>query len=163
MSAWRDPAAWAAMLRGDACPICSDPGPRDSVAELEASWVAMGDDAPMRGCAVLVLRRHAVELHDLDEEEGAAYMRDVRRLSRAIADVTGAVKMNYEIHGNTIPHLHMHLFPRYVGDPFEGGPINPRAVSGPVYAPGEFAAMRARVREALGLSSQSPLPLRPRL
>jgi diadenosine tetraphosphate (Ap4A) HIT family hydrolase len=22
------------------------------------------------------------------------------------------VKLNYEIHGNTIPHLHMHLYPR---------------------------------------------------
>jgi hypothetical protein len=33
-------------------------------------------------------------------------------------------KMNYEIHGNTIPHLHMHLFPRFDGDPFEGGPID---------------------------------------
>jgi diadenosine tetraphosphate (Ap4A) HIT family hydrolase len=32
--------------------------------------------------------------------------------------------MNYEIHGNTIPHLHVHLFLRYKGDPFEGGPIN---------------------------------------
>jgi diadenosine tetraphosphate (Ap4A) HIT family hydrolase len=35
-------------------------------------------------------------------------------------------KMNYEIHGNTIPHLHLHLFPRFAADPYEGGPINPR-------------------------------------
>lgn len=34
--------------------------------------------------------------------------------------------MNYEIHGNTIPHLHMHLFPRFDGDPFEGRPIDGR-------------------------------------
>jgi len=33
-------------------------------------------------------------------------------------------KLNYEIHGNTIPHLHMHLFPRFDGDPFEGRPID---------------------------------------
>ena len=32
---------------------------------------------------------------------------------------SGATKMNYEVHGNTIPHLHMHFFPRYAGDPFE--------------------------------------------
>jgi diadenosine tetraphosphate (Ap4A) HIT family hydrolase len=32
--------------------------------------------------------------------------------------------MNYEIHGNTIRLLHMHLFPRFDGDPFEGQPIN---------------------------------------
>ena len=31
--------------------------------------------------------------------------------------------MNYEIHGNSIPHLHLHLYPRFPGDPFEGRPI----------------------------------------
>ena len=149
MSTWRDADRWAAMRGGEGCPICRDGMPRDVVAELEASWVAMGEDAPMRGYAVLVLKRHAVELHDLSDDEGAAYMRDIQHLSRAIADATNAVKLNYEIHGNTIPHLHMHLFPRYVGDPFEGRPIDPRSVRGPVYAPGEFSALRDRVRVAL--------------
>jgi diadenosine tetraphosphate (Ap4A) HIT family hydrolase len=53
-------------------------------------------------------------------------MRDIQRVSRALQAVTGAIKMNYEIHGNTIPHLHVHFFPRYEGDPFEGKPIEPR-------------------------------------
>jgi hypothetical protein len=44
----------------------------------------------------------------------------------------------------------MHFYPRYPGDPFEGGPINPKMVRQPVYAPGEFAALRTRLREALG-------------
>lgn len=34
--------------------------------------------------------------------------------------------MNYEIHGNTVPHLHLHLFPRFDGDPFVGRPIDAR-------------------------------------
>jgi diadenosine tetraphosphate (Ap4A) HIT family hydrolase len=109
----------------------------------------MGEAAPMRGYACLVLRRHAVELHDLTEPEGAAFMRDARRLSAAVAAATGAAKLNYEIHGNTIPHLHLHVYPRYPGDPFEGRPIDPRAVAGPVYAPGEFAAVRTRTLDAL--------------
>ena len=53
-------------------------------------------------------------------------MRDLQRVSKIVQEITGAVKLNYEIHGNTIPHLHVHLFPRYKGDPFEDGPINPR-------------------------------------
>ena len=109
----------------------------------------MGERSPMRGYACLVLKRHAVELHDLSDAEGAAFMRDARQLSHAIALATGAVKLNYEIHGNTLPHLHLHVFPRYVGDRFEGKPIDPRAVSEPVYAPGELAALVARVVAAL--------------
>ena len=105
----------------------------------------------MRGYACLVFRRHAVELHDLSEAEGAAFMRDAQRLSRAVAEATGAVKLNYEVHGNTVPHLHLHVFPRYPGDGFEGRPIDPRAVAGPVYAPGEFPLVRARMEAALGV------------
>jgi diadenosine tetraphosphate (Ap4A) HIT family hydrolase len=90
-----------------------------------------------------------VELHDLSEDEGAAFMRDVRRLSAAVQQVTGAVKLNYEVHGNTIPHLHMHFYPRYPGDPFEGGPINPRMVGKPAYATGEINVVRKRLRDAL--------------
>lgn len=43
----------------------------------------------------------------------------------------------------------MHFFPRYPGDPFEGEPINPKAVHEPVYAPGEITALRARLLDAL--------------
>ena len=145
MSTWRDPDRWAAWVRGDACPICRSVATEPAVAELEACRLMMQEDAPMRGYAWLPLRRHVVELHELTEAEGSAFMRDLRRVSRAIAAATGAVKLNHEIHGNTVPHLHLHVFPRYVGDPFEGRPIDPRAIRGPVYAPGEHARLLARV------------------
>ena len=59
------------------------------------------------------------------------------------------MKMNYEVHGNTAPHLHVHFFPRYRGDQFEGGPINPRAALRPVYGPGEFEHFRERLKSEL--------------
>jgi diadenosine tetraphosphate (Ap4A) HIT family hydrolase len=92
----------------------------------------------MAGYACLVFRRHAVELHDLTPDEASAFMRDVQRVSRAVARVTDAVKMNYEIHGNTLPHLHMHFFPRRRGDPFEDRAIDPKLVHAPVYARDEY-------------------------
>ena len=134
-----------------ACVICQRGTPADVVAELDSSWVTMGETAPLRGYACLVFRRHAVELHDLSESEGAAFMRDIRRLSDAVKRVSGAVKLNYEVHGNTIEHLHMHFYPRYSNDAFQGGPINPKAVAEPVYEAGEIAGFRTRLREALGL------------
>ena len=48
-------------------------------------------------------------------------------VARAVAELVRPVKMNYEVHGNTLPHLHLHLFPRHLGDPYVGGPIDPRA------------------------------------
>ena len=97
-------------MAGD--PICLRREPLDLVANLEASWLTMQEAAPVRGYVCLVSQIHAVDLHDLQEAVACAFMRDACRVSKAVASVTGAVKMNYEIHGNTIPHLHMHFFPR---------------------------------------------------
>jgi diadenosine tetraphosphate (Ap4A) HIT family hydrolase len=134
-----------------ACPICRRGTPTDVVAELDSSWVTMSASAPLRGYACLVFRRHAVELHDLSHSEGVAFMSDIRRLSGAVKGVTGAAKMNYEVHGNTIQHLHMHFYPRYPNDVFHGGPISPKAVTAPVYAAGEIKDFQTRLRQALGL------------
>jgi len=150
MSLWNDADRWRKLCSGEACPICQRREPLDLVAELEASWLTMGEAAPVRGYACLVSQIHAVDLHDLQEGTACAFMRDARKVSKAVASVTGALKLNYEIHGNSIPHLHMHFFPRYRGDAFEGQPINPRIVVQPVYGPGEFERIRGAILVALG-------------
>jgi diadenosine tetraphosphate (Ap4A) HIT family hydrolase len=143
MSAWNDQARWSALCSGAQCPICVRGDPLDRIATLESAWVTMQESAPVRGYACLVSKVHAVELHDLAEPQGAAFMRDARAVSKALSSATGAVKLNYEIHGNSLPHLHVHFFPRYRGDPFEGGPIDPRRATQPVYGPGDFERTRA--------------------
>jgi diadenosine tetraphosphate (Ap4A) HIT family hydrolase len=153
MSAWNDRDRWEALCSGSACPICQRRQPQDVVAKLEACWVTMQEAATVRGYVCLVSQRHVVELHDLPEDAAALFMRDARRVSRALAAATGAVKLNYEIHGNSIPHLHMHFFPRYRGDQFEGRPIDPRQAAQPVYAPGEFQAIRDAFLLALNSST----------
>jgi diadenosine tetraphosphate (Ap4A) HIT family hydrolase len=138
------------------CRVCrSRP---DAMLELEASWVLISPDDAAFGYACLVFQRHAVELHDLSETEAAAFVRNARTLSAAIALLVEPVKMNYDIHGNTAPHLHMHYFPRYRGDQFEDAPINPRLAARPVYAPGEFDRFAHRLGHALasGAASHGP-------
>ena len=149
MSQWNSPSHWAALCSGSACPICANGVPADIVAELEGSWLTAPERAPVRGYACIVSRRHVVELHELSDAEGAAYMRDLRKASKALSQVTDAVKLNFEIHGNTIPHLHVHIYPRHLGDAFEGRPINPKEVVDPVYSPGEHASFRHRLLQAL--------------
>ncbi len=107
----------------------------------------------MVGYVCLVSRTHAVELHDLSAAQAESFMRDAHRVSSALSVATGAVKLNYEIHGNTLPHLHMHFFPRYAGDPFEDRAIEPFRMNQPVYAPGRFAGVRDRLVQALGAAA----------
>lgn len=149
MSKWSDSDEWERLCSGESCPICLEGKPANIIAELDLSFLTAGEQTPIKGSCTLFFKRHAVELYELSSEEAAAFMRDAQRAAKAIHEVTGAVKMNYEIHGNTIPHLHMHLFPRYVGDAFEGQPINPRIMTAPVYAPGEFDDFVAKVQTRL--------------
>jgi diadenosine tetraphosphate (Ap4A) HIT family hydrolase len=59
-----------------------------------------------------------------------------------VARLLQPVKLNYEIHGNSLPHLHAHVFPRFPSDRFVGGPIDGR--SAPVsQSPHELERLRA--------------------
>ena len=148
MSKWNS-TEWKALCSGEACPICLSGKPFGIVAELSATYLTSSPDSSMRGYCCLVLKRHAVELYQLGADEACLLMRDLQRVSEAVQQITGAVKLNYEIHGNTIPHLHVHLFPRYKGDPFEDGPINPRLIRESPYEEGEFESFRRTLQAKL--------------
>jgi diadenosine tetraphosphate (Ap4A) HIT family hydrolase len=61
-------------------------------------------------------QRAFVELFDLDDTALWGCMKEVQVAAKVLKEVAGAVKINYEMHGNTAPHLHMHLFPPYLDD-----------------------------------------------
>ena len=93
------------------------------VAELEASRIFLNEDQFFPGYVLLVLRRHVTELYDLSVAERATLMEEVSRVAQALARVFRPVKMNYELLGNLVPHIHWHLVPRLATDPGLRGPI----------------------------------------
>ena len=149
MSKWTNPDEWERLRNAATCPVCLHGRPTDAVAELETSFLIASENGPMKGYCFLLYKEHAIELYELSPEEASAFMRDVQRAAKAVHEITHAVKLNYEIHGNTIPHLHLHLFPRYMGDLFENQPINPRIVVQSVYLPGEFAEFVEKLRSTV--------------
>jgi diadenosine tetraphosphate (Ap4A) HIT family hydrolase len=44
-------------------------------------------------------------------------------VGRALEEHFEPVKMNYETLGNSLPHLHTHVMPRYADDPKPGWPF----------------------------------------
>jgi diadenosine tetraphosphate (Ap4A) HIT family hydrolase len=87
----------------------------------------------LKGTCYLITKEHYVELFDLDDTALLGFMKEAQVAAKVLKEVTGAVKINYEIHGNTAAHLHMHLFPRYLDDPFPGVPIDYHRVEPSVY------------------------------
>jgi diadenosine tetraphosphate (Ap4A) HIT family hydrolase len=70
-----------------------------------------------QGYCILVARRHATELSQLADGERSAYLDEMCRLARAMEIAFRPHKLNYELLGNQVPHLHWHLFPRSAADP----------------------------------------------
>ncbi len=154
MSTWTDTAKWQKLLSQDGCPVCnqtpdSRPPKERTIADLDVTRLVADRNTCMKGHCCLVSKPHAVELHDLSDEESVAFMHDLRMVSSALKKVTDAVKLNYEIHGNTIPHLHMHLWPRRLGDRFEGAPIDWRTKTPDTYKDGEFETFVETMKDTL--------------
>src|SRR3954447_20839632 len=77
-----------------------------------------------RGYTIVIWRgRHVVEPTELSEAEAAAYWRDLLAVGAALERVLEPVKLNYETLGNSLPHLHTHVMPRYADDPRPGWPF----------------------------------------
>jgi len=104
-------------------PICAKGHPLDVIAELDTTWVSAPPVAVLPGYACVVARRHVEEPFQLPDDEMVAFWRESMAVARTLSSLLEAGKMNYEIHGNSIPHLHLHLYPRFPGDPFERRPI----------------------------------------
>ena len=101
------------------CVMCSRVGAEGPlfIADLGTSRVYFNEDQFFPGWVFVVLKRHAVELYDLDARSRASLIEEVNRVAQALAKVYRPVKMNYELLGNQVPHLHWHLSPRYADDP----------------------------------------------
>jgi diadenosine tetraphosphate (Ap4A) HIT family hydrolase len=82
----------------------------------------LNDDQVFLGWTILVLKRHATELFHLVPEERRQLMEEVTDTARALASILNPVKINYELLGNQLPHIHWHIIPRLAGDP---APLEP--------------------------------------
>ena len=106
------------------CPICKAGVPLHVIGELPALWITAPQPAPLPGYLCLVAKRHVREPFELPEDERAQFWTDIDNVAKAVSEQLRPSKINYEIHGNTLDHLHLHLYPRSQGDRFEGRPID---------------------------------------
>jgi diadenosine tetraphosphate (Ap4A) HIT family hydrolase len=137
------------------CVACSGrwPDPADRIAELPSSVVYLHTDQFFPGWSVLVLRRHATELFELEPEQRARLMDEVSDVARALMLAFDARKVNYALLGNLLPHVHWHLVPRLADDPAPREPVFAVAHDPLPLRATERAERIARIRSRLGSMS----------
>ena len=123
------PESFYALKRGEGCVMCEQGRPEETpygarffAGEVSDAYLQREDI--QRGYSVVVWRgRHVAEPTELSADEATAYWLEVLRVGRAIEHVLEPVKLNYDLLGNSLPHLHTHVVPRYADDPRPGWPF----------------------------------------
>ncbi|KZE69267.1 HIT family hydrolase [Fictibacillus phosphorivorans] len=71
------------------------------------------------GHIMIDLKRHAASLGDMTPDEAGAFGQIMARVSKAVKETQGAEHIYALVSGNSVPHLHMHIVPRYPKTPAE--------------------------------------------
>ena len=87
------------------------------IKELQSGYILLCHHQFYKGYLLFLYKEHKNELHELSLKERELYLMEMSLVAEAIHMAFKPKKINYELLGNTVSHLHWHLIPRYVGDP----------------------------------------------
>ena len=119
------------------------------IADLSVSTAALFPDQTFRGRCLVTLREHYTELFQLTPAVRIAFVEDVTRVADAMFRALSPAKINYELLGNMVPHMHWHVIPRYREDGVYPKPIWVSEPSGTLLSSVERGALIAAVRRHL--------------
>lgn len=110
-----------AMSKDHSCVFCAPDRDRPLITESATAY-AIYDKYPVsEGHALIIPKRHVANYFDLMEKEQQACWLVVNHVKKLLAQKYGTQDFNIGINigkvaGQTIPHAHIHLIPRYQGD-----------------------------------------------
>ena len=139
------PQSFYELKRGAGCPMGAPGRPEETeygsrIFAGEVTDAYLQGRKVQRGYTVVVWRgRHVSEPTELSPDEAAQYWLEVLEVGQRIERRLEPVKLNYETLGNSMPHLHTHVMPRYELDPRPEWPF-PYPEEAPPIAEAEFRA-----------------------
>ncbi|MGE0474062.1 MAG: HIT family protein [Nitrospirales bacterium] len=107
------------------CKICSKDWPFSDhfICEMGLTKAYLFEDQFFPGWTILVLKDHRTELFELTQEARGRLMEEVSRMGKALSQIFKARKINSELLGNQVPHIHWHVIPRLMADPDRLKPV----------------------------------------
>ena len=93
------------------------------IIEFAHSYVILNRDQFFPGYCLLFTKQHVTELFHLDPVLRAELIENINQVAQALHDVFKPDKLNYELLGNMVPHMHWHLVPRFATETLWPRPI----------------------------------------
>ena len=139
------------MSSTEGCPMCRrwDDDRDLRITELEHSFVVLNRDQFFPGYTLLFTKRHVSELFHLDPAVRAGLIEEVSAVAQALHFQFQPDKINYELLGNMVPHIHWHLVPRFSSEALWPRPIWAEPHSELLLSPAEYRKRIELIREAL--------------
>lgn len=77
-----------------------------------------------KGHALVIPKKHESEITDLDEKTASSLINSTIKVVKAIKESLkpagiNLIQSNKEAAGQVVPHVHIHIIPRYKGDDFQ--------------------------------------------
>ena len=76
-------------------------------------------------------------------------MEEVSQVAKVIYELFSPAKINYELLGNMVPHIHWHIVPRFASEPFWPRPIWAEPHDEILLAPDEYERRIEKIRSVL--------------
>ncbi|MCP3176445.1 HIT family protein [Desulfuromonas sp. KJ2020] len=133
------------------CPMCTRWQDEASlrIAEMKHCLVMLNRDQFFPGYTLVFTREHVTELFHLDKAVRQEVMEEVSTVAAALHRVFQPTKMNYELLGNMVPHMHWHLVPRFNDDPLWPRPIWSDPHQDKTLSPQEYVERILLIKNAL--------------
>ncbi len=135
----------------DSCLMCTkwDDEPELRITELGHCYVLLNRDQFFPGYTFVFTKKHVTELFHLDPETRRTVMEEVTATAAALYTLFKPDKINYELLGNMVPHIHWHLVPRFRSDPLWPRPIWAESYDETLLSPAGYSERIELIRKAI--------------
>jgi len=124
------------------CKIAKGEIPSTKIYE-DKDFLAFLDIKPVAdGHLLIIPKKHLVWMQEAEDEIVSEIFKLTKKLMLATKKGLGCDYVQMSVVGNEVPHFHVHLIPRYQGDPFRNFPTKE-------YKNGESAIAAQKIIEAL--------------
>ncbi len=139
------------MKEQTGCPMCRrwEDDADLQITEFAHSYLILNRDQFFPGYCLLFAKTHETELFHLDQAVRQGMLEEITQVAAVLSRLFRADKINYELLGNMVPHIHWHLVPRQKTDPLWPQPIWAEPHQEQKLTPSGYRERCALIRQAL--------------